>query len=105
MEACRAKPTSCEEYNCLYLDCWCSPNKNGEIGPLYSSNKEIKTEKEAEEIAKIYMSKAEPNATFGKSGDQGNGWFFVTFENVENDKNGHLSISPRGDVLWTECGV
>lgn len=105
---CTEKPTECDQYSCYFPSCDCLSNNDAEapFAPRFSANKVVSSEAIAKEIGLAYMEKiGDTAATVNQVGEEGYGWYFVTFSDVQDTDNEHIVISPKGNVYLIGCGV
>ena len=105
---CAEKPTECEQYSCYFPSCDCLPDE-GSLNPLeprFSTDREVTSDTIAKEIGLAYMEMiGETTAKINQIGEEGYGWYFVTFSNIQNSENEHIVVSPKGNVYVIGCGV
>lgn len=105
---CAEKSTECEQYSCYFPGCDCLFNANDEnpSAPLFSTDRNVTSEAIAKEIGLAYMEMiGDTTATINQVGEEGYGWYFVTFNNPKDIDNEHIVISPKGNVYQIGCGV
>lgn len=105
---CANKATECEQYSCYFLSCDCIPKEGSKAPfvPRFSTDRKVISEAIAKEIGLAYMEMiGDTRATVNQVDEQGYGWYFVTFDNIQNVENENIVISPKGNVYIIGCGV
>lgn len=106
---CPDEPTECEQYSCYFLSCDCIAPEGEEADPyepLFSTDQDVNSEAIAKQIGLAFMEMiGDTSVEINEVGEQGYGWYFVTFKNPQNLQYEYISISPKGNVYITACGV
>jgi hypothetical protein len=104
VEACKKKVDPCEQYHCLFPGCWCVPDTAGTL-VLFEAGKAITSLEEAQELSKAHLTEAAIEYENLNVIQDDYGWFHMIFDEVRGGKELHYSISPKGEICHTECGV
>jgi len=90
----------CEQFNCLFLDCWCDELVEN---PIHSSGRKVAVVKDAKEVVEGYFEKnPDESKAFYNSVYLGNGWFNLFYE---DDEEKVYTVGPKGNVYIIQCGV
>ena len=104
VEACKKIADECKQYSCLHPGCWCLLEEEGEEW-LFDGKRPIREKENARALVQEYMQNADPQAKLLKIDDHGHGWFTAYYEQCKHTKHEHLTISPKGKICRTECGI
>lgn len=104
VESCKKKADPCEQYHCLFPGCWCVPDTTGRM-VLFEAGKSINNLDEAKKLANEFLEKNGIKIERLDLLNDDYGWFHMVFDTLDGDKEIHYSISPKGEICHTECGV